>query len=139
MAYSKEELRIIYERTDGRCHVCRKKLSFVNYGRLDGRAPWEVDHSVAKARGGTDRIGNLLPACPGCNRSKGASDNRSVRGRHGHSRKPLSKTARTSARRWNAAGGGAAGAIAGGLIAGPPGALVGGLLGAAIGHDAEVE
>ncbi|MEZ4271047.1 MAG: HNH endonuclease signature motif containing protein [Myxococcota bacterium] len=139
MAYSARELRTIYDRTDGRCHICRKKLSLVNYGKLKGRGPWEVDHSHPRVNGGSDRKSNLLPACPSCNRSKGSSNNSSVRDQHGHTRKPLSKSERAAARRWNATGGGAVGAVAGGLLGGPPGFVVGGLLGAALGHNAEVE
>jgi len=138
MSYDKGELRMIYDRTDGRCHVCRMKLCFVNYGVTEGRAPWEVDHSVAKARGGSDRISNLLPACPSCNRSKRAADNRRVRSVHGHVTKPLSKQDRATARTWNILGGGTAGAAAGALVFGPVGGIIGGLLGAAMGHDAEV-
>ncbi len=137
MTYTKRELRIIYDRTVRRCHVCRKSLSFVNYGKLQGRTPWEVDHSVARARGGTNRLSNLLPACPECNRSKGSSNNQAVRRAYGHARKPLSKAARASARRWNTAGGGAIGAAVGAIIAGPPGALICGSIAAALAHEVD--
>jgi 5-methylcytosine-specific restriction endonuclease McrA len=58
----------IFERTDGRCHLCSKPLALSNYGRLGRRGSWEVDHSKPRARGGTDRLSNLLPACPACAR-----------------------------------------------------------------------
>ncbi|SAL38950.1 HNH endonuclease [Caballeronia turbans] len=35
-------------------------------------APLQVDHIVARARGGTDRVSNLTLACEPCNRAKGA-------------------------------------------------------------------
>ncbi|MFM0517232.1 HNH endonuclease [Caballeronia jiangsuensis] len=34
--------------------------------------PLQVDHIVARARGGTDRVSNLTLACERCNRAKGA-------------------------------------------------------------------
>jgi 5-methylcytosine-specific restriction endonuclease McrA len=71
--FTKKELRAIYDKTDGHCNLCGKKLSFVNYGAQSGRAPWEVDHSNPVSTGGTNYKRNLKPACPDCNRSKGAT------------------------------------------------------------------
>ena len=77
--FTTEELRVIYDKTNGQCIVCGKKLSFVNYGKLSGRAPWEVDHSNPVSKGGTDYLRNLNPICPSCNRSKGAKRRRAYR------------------------------------------------------------
>ena len=71
--FSGRELRDIYDKTGGHCNLCGKKLSFVNYGASRGRGPWEVDHSNPVSRGGTNYKRNLNPACPGCNKSKGAT------------------------------------------------------------------
>ena len=70
MAFSEEELRVIYGRTDGYCHLCGKKLARRNYGCSGAKSAWEVDHSNAKTSGGTDYGQNLYPACIPCNRSK---------------------------------------------------------------------
>jgi 5-methylcytosine-specific restriction endonuclease McrA len=70
MSYDVEILRRIYDRTEGHCHICGKKLSFANYAISSGRGAWEVEHSVAKATGGTNHLNNLFPACITCNRSK---------------------------------------------------------------------
>jgi len=70
MAYTDEDLNYIYDKNEGFCWHCGRKLSFVNYGRLGEKGAWEVDHSVPKARGGTDHLNNLVPACIACNRSK---------------------------------------------------------------------
>ena len=35
--------RAIFDRTDGRCHLCEKNLALSNYGRLGARGAWEVD------------------------------------------------------------------------------------------------
>lgn len=39
--------------------------------------PLQVEHMTPKARGGSDRLGNLTLACPRCNQRKGAQDVRS--------------------------------------------------------------
>jgi len=47
-----------------RCHYCGAKAGDV---RL------EVDHVTPRAKGGTNGVGNLVAACPSCNRGKGAN------------------------------------------------------------------
>lgn len=71
MPYSEYELKIIFDKTGGYCYHCRKKLAWRNYGRIDTRGAWEVDHSNPRARGGTDYLRNLVPSCIPCNRAKG--------------------------------------------------------------------
>lgn len=80
MGYSIERQREIYERTNGRCHICRKQLAWCNYGVLGTHGAWEVEHSIPRAAGGTDHLNNLYPACIGCNRSKGDGSTRSETG-----------------------------------------------------------
>lgn len=70
--YTDDELIRIYYRADGYCHLCHKKLSFINYGANGRRGAWEVDHSVSIKRGGSSKLQNLYPACINCNRSKQA-------------------------------------------------------------------
>jgi 5-methylcytosine-specific restriction endonuclease McrA len=57
------------------------KLAFTNYGKRGARAAWEVDHSRAKANGGTDHLNNLMPACIPCNREKGTLTSRAMKNR----------------------------------------------------------
>jgi 5-methylcytosine-specific restriction endonuclease McrA len=70
MAYTEDELNYIYDKNEGYCWHCDKKLAFTNYGRVGEKGAWEVDHSIPVARGGTDHLNNLVPACIECNRSK---------------------------------------------------------------------
>lgn len=134
MAFNEEELNRIYERTSGYCHICHKKLAFKNYGKVGCRAAWEVEHSNPQAKGGTNRLNNLYPACISCNRSKGASSTASARAKNGKTRAPLSLEKRKKEKAGNAVAGGALGMMLGGALAGPVGALVVGCMGAAIGH-----
>src|SRR6266481_309133 len=72
VAYMREQLRRIYDKTNGSCHLCGKKLAFTNYGEVGARAAWEVEHSIPLANGGTHHGNNLFASCVPCNRSKAA-------------------------------------------------------------------
>jgi hypothetical protein len=135
MAFIDEELNRVCDRTSWYCHICHQKLAlaFKKYGVLGARGAWEVGYSNPKAKGGTDRLGNLYPACISCNRSKGASITRFVRAVNGKSRAPMSFERGKNAMAENAFVGGAAGAAIG-LILGPADVLGGALLGAHLGY-----
>lgn len=138
MAYDATTLRTIYDSTGGDCHLCHRRVARVNYGRRGGRGAWEVDHSVPRAHGGTDRISNLKPAHIACNRSKQATATRAIRARHGKGRAPLSADARASKREKS---GLAAGVLFGGIgtLWGPVGVLIGGLVGLIVGSNEPAE
>lgn len=138
MAYSPEQLNWIYDRTAGRCHICRKRLAFGNHGRLGAKAAWEVEHSNPRAKGGSDRLNNLFPACIPCNRSKGTMCSRTARSWHGHARAPLSAGRIRDERDANSLGGGFLAMLIG-AAGGPPGMLLGALVGIAIGGDVDPE
>lgn len=129
MAYTDQQLNGIFDRSGGDCHICGKRLTFKNYAQHGERAAWEVDHSNARARGGTDRLHNLYPACISCNRSKRDGATRSARRSNGLSRSPMSKQRRAKVREDNTLVGVLGGAAAGGAVAGPVGALAGAILG----------
>ena len=138
MAYDNDTLNDIYDRTDGRCHICGKKLCFVNYGKPDKRGSWEVEHSRSRAKGGTDRLRNLFSACIPCNRQKGTCATKTARAWHGRTRAPLSRTARKEAQRSNTVTGAVFGGLLG-FLAGPRGAVAGAAIGGILGSSAEVE
>lgn len=97
--YSDKSLRYIFdERSDGRCHLCHKRLEFEAYGKGNSEHGWEVDHSHARATGGSSRLGNLKAACIKCNRSKQAQDVKSFRAQKGFKRAPLSRKRRKKAK-----------------------------------------
>jgi 5-methylcytosine-specific restriction endonuclease McrA len=56
--YSTAEWRALVERYGGRCVYC------------GGAGPLQPDHRVPLARGGSNTIENILPACGRCNRRK---------------------------------------------------------------------
>jgi HNH endonuclease len=134
MAFTKKELRKIYDRANGKCHICHKKLAFTNYGLMYLKGAWEVEHSNPKSLGGTNRLNNLYPACISCNRSKNNKSTRYARAKHGKTRAPLSKDKRKIAKRDGAITGGIIGGLIG-SIGGPWGVAVGATIGAKLGHD----
>jgi 5-methylcytosine-specific restriction endonuclease McrA len=91
--FNEETKQKVFDKTNGCCHLCNKKLVFSNYGlRSSGkRGKWEVDHSVPVAKGGSNHLNNYLPACISCNRSKGTSSTKAIRNKNGLDKAPLSK------------------------------------------------
>lgn len=89
--YATEFLERVFDRTSGRCHLCRRPLAFRNHGRVRRRGAWHVDHSQPSARGGVDDLRNLYAACVSCNCSKRDGNNRRIRREHGYARAPLSR------------------------------------------------
>lgn len=130
-----DDLDRIYDRTNGRCHICHKKLAYTNYGMSGRRAAWEVEHSRAVARGGEHHMNNYYAACISCNRRKGTRGTRSARAEAGFTRAPLSTSRRKDVRDKNTAAGALAGGAIGAAFGGPPGALFCALIGAVIGRD----
>lgn len=138
MAYTKEKLDSIFKKTDGSCHLCRKKLARKNYGAIGARMAWEVDHSRPRAHGGSDHGNNLLPACIPCNREKRAISTRAARRARGYKAAPLSRQQKTQ-NAWVGAAGGAIAARIALAPLGPLGMLGGAVLGAALGNNYEPE
>lgn len=83
MQYSEEELAYIYQKTNGYCYHCGRKIAWINYAQLGARGAWEVDHSNPKSKGGTNYFRNLVPSCISCNRSKGNAHSGTYRRRIG--------------------------------------------------------
>jgi len=103
MTYTKDQLRDIWHKTHGKCHLCGKVHLLSGYP-----LEWEVDHSKPRAKGGNDWLGNYLVACVSCNRSKQACDNRAIRAQNGLPGKPPCtedvQARRRKARFWNGVG-----------------------------------
>ena len=68
--FNSNQLKEIFERTNGHCHFCGDPLILEKYGLknlkdLDG--VWEADHIIQKAKKGQKSAENCLPACYRCN------------------------------------------------------------------------
>jgi len=64
---SNDDLNDVYDKNDGVCWHCGKKLAFSNYGKRGYKGAWEVDHANPR---GVDDLRNWMTACISCNRSK---------------------------------------------------------------------
>jgi 5-methylcytosine-specific restriction endonuclease McrA len=137
MRYDQEQLRTIYYRTDGHCHICHCKVSLRNYGAVGERGAWEIDHSRPRSKGGSDHGNNLFPACVRCNRDKSNVSTRTARIWNGTTRAPLSREKKRAIRTENAVTGGVIGGLLG-LAGGPVGMAVGASIGTAVGRSLSV-
>ena len=136
MAYDKITLRKIYDRTSGYCHICKKKLSFKNYGKIDNKSPWEIEHSRPRSKGGSDHLNNLYASCISCNRKKGTFTSRTARSWNNRRIAPLSKVKRKETKYTNAMLGGIIG-LRIGLYVSPLIGLVGAAIGGIICYDVD--
>ena len=102
MRFSNYDLVDIFDRTDGDCHLCGRRLALANYGCFGARGAWEVEHSNPRATGGTNRRNNLYPACISCNRSKRDGSTRAHRARYGRTAAPYGRAKRETLRQRNA-------------------------------------
>ncbi len=131
----KQRLQKIYRKTDGNCHICHKKLSFSNYGVHGAKGSWQIEHSVARANGGSDHFNNLFPACISCNLEKGTKHSKTARSQYGKSRAPYSKNKKQKIKSNNTTGGALIGGGIGLSIGGPIGGLIGSFVGGLIGNE----
>lgn len=140
MDYSKEFRRKVFDKTTGRCHLCGGGLFFNNFGSIEKKGAWEIEHSMPKSKGGTDHLNNLYPAHIDCNRSKSNHSNRIVRAKYGRTRAPYSEEKTAEVKLENTFIGGGAGFTLGLLLKlTNPGIALFTLIGSAIGYLAEVD
>lgn len=66
MGFSEETKRKGFERAEGCCELCGKKLVFNNRGRTGGRGSWEAHHKTPRAQGGADSLRNCMIICYEC-------------------------------------------------------------------------
>lgn len=131
----KERLQRIYRKTDGYCHICHCKLSFSNYAAYGSKGAWHIEHSIAKANGGSDHLNNLFAACIGCNLDKGIKHSRTARSQYGNSRAPYSKSKKLEIKTNNTSSGAIIGGALGLAIGGPVGSIFGTFIGGLIGNE----
>jgi len=139
MPFTDEQLSRIFDRTDGRCHICGGKLCFSNYGQFGRRGDWELEHSNPRRKGGSDRLCNLYPAHISCNREKGSMATRTVRAWNGRTKAPLSRQRKEEIRSNNRLGWGSVSALSGAALAGPAGFFFGAIIGALVGDGMKPE
>lgn len=133
MKFSEQQLRKIFEKTDGYCHLCHKKLAFKNRGKYGERGAWHVEHTKAKAIGGTDHLNNLMASCISCNLEKGVWPAKVIRYKKAVARAPYSKKMKEYLKKQNITTGYILGGVLGSTI-GPVGMILGSTFGGLIGR-----
>jgi hypothetical protein len=137
---TEERLNKIFDKTDGYCHLCHKKLAFTNYGINGARGSWHIEHSIPKAKDGTDHLNNLFPACISCNLEKGVRHTKTIRKNYGVTRAPYNKAKKDKIRSDNALAGGTLGMIISAFLGGGPLAVIAcTVIGAKIGGNTSVK
>jgi len=126
--------RTVFEKSNWLCHLCWQPMAYSNYGNHGARGAWEIDHSIPVARGGTDHLNNLYAAHTTCNRSKQARSSASIRRQNGHARPPMSAAAMEELKSGDAWTGAISGGLLGARFFGPPGLLIGAVIGAIAAH-----
>ncbi len=126
--------RTVFEKSNRLCHLCGELMAYVNYGNHGTRGAWEIDHSVPRAKGGTDHLNNLYAAHTSCNRSKQARSSASIRRQNGLSRPPISAAAMQELKAGDALTGAVSLGLLGARFFGPPGLLIGAVIGAIAAH-----
>lgn len=134
MKFTEQQLRKIFEKTDGYCHLCHKKLAFKNRGKNGERGAWHVEHTNAKANGGTDHLNNLMASCISCNLEKGVRPVKVIRSKKAVSRAPYSKKKKEILKKQNITTGYILGGVLGSTI-GPVGMFLGSTFGGLIGEE----
>lgn len=95
--FSEQTKKLVFDKTDGCCHLCGKKHVFKNYGlksRGDAVGRWQVDHSNPVGSGGKNHLNNYYVACVTFNREKGQQYSRVFRAKKGLYSIPISKSER---------------------------------------------
>lgn len=129
--------RAVFAKTSGRCHLCGEPMAYTNYGNHGARGAWEIDHSVPRSQGGTDHLNNLYAAHTVCNRAKQARSNAGVRREYGRTRAPMSAAAMKELKTGDAWVGAISGGLLGARFGGPPGMLIGAIVGAMCAYAVE--
>lgn len=130
-----DRLERIFDRSNGRCHICWGALVFKNYASFGDRGAWEIEHSNPRSKGGSERLCNLYAAHIFCNREKGTMHTRTARKWNGQTRAPRSRSKKQQIREENTLAVAGIGALFGVAIGGPLGLLIGGLIGAGVGNE----
>lgn len=67
---NEQQLRAIFDKTEGHCHFCGDSVIFERRGWKEGdlEGYWEVDYIIQRGKGGATSVDNCLPACTRCNR-----------------------------------------------------------------------
>jgi hypothetical protein len=81
--YNKEQLKLVFQKTNGVCRICRgtegPKLDFTSYGKSEVANGWEVECLKVTNHIIADNPDNWWPVHIKCNSKKGTNKTKKVR------------------------------------------------------------
>ena len=66
MVFAEDVVKNAFDRVNGYCQECGKKLVFHSRGKTDKRGAWEARHMIPVSEGGNDLIRNCMILCMEC-------------------------------------------------------------------------
>ena len=66
MAFTEDVVKNAFDRVNGYCQVCGKKLVYASRGSAQGRGGWEARHIKPVLEGGKDEVRNCMIVCKEC-------------------------------------------------------------------------
>ncbi len=73
MAFTEDVVRNAFEKVNGYCQICGKKLIYANRGNALGRGGWDAKHIKPVSEGGKDEVRNCMILCMDCMEKLGSS------------------------------------------------------------------
>ncbi len=71
MLYTNDEIKWVFDRTDGCCFYCGSYLILGCHGTVAERGAWDVNYFIPTLDKGERRRNNWVPACIVCDTVKG--------------------------------------------------------------------
>ena len=66
MAFTEDVVKNAFDRVNGYCQVCGKKLVYASRGSAQGRGGWEARHIKPVLEWGKDEVRNCMIVCMEC-------------------------------------------------------------------------
>ena len=70
MIYTDDEIKWVFDRTDGRCFYCGTNLVLGCHGMVAERGAWDINYFLPTLDKGEHRRDNWVPACIACDTVK---------------------------------------------------------------------
>jgi len=66
MVFSEDVVKNAFDKVNGYCQICGKKLIFNSRGNAEARGAWEARHIKPVSEGGKDEVRNCMVLCMEC-------------------------------------------------------------------------
>jgi len=73
MAFTEDVVKNAFDKVNGYCQACGKKLIYANRGNAVGRGGWDAKHIKPVSEGGKDEVRNCMILCMDCLEKTGST------------------------------------------------------------------